>query len=387
MAGYLSETKDAGKFDILQRVNLVVSHGGPGPWRQALSLAFVVFGGSGITLDEYYSFGMWRKDLDRRFRKEFLPHAQFPLYNGALEMPSLGVVHDTVNDKLATERLLVEAGLPAVRTLAAAGPKPELADVLHLKDWKAISAWLGAAGNLPVFGKPRADSFARGSVAITGLAAEPGRLQLLNGRTVPVDGLASEMMVDYPEGYLFQPFHKCHADLRRHVGEAMASIRIVTLRTATGVEPFYAVLRIPAKKAMHDGDAFGRRVWGLIDLDSGRVVKLRDLRDPSTPDVTHWLDPKEPLLGFRMPHWAEAIRACTAAHDIFPGHGIIGWDVFLTDDGALINEANARPGHVYQAAAARGLRNPDMEPAYARALAHARAVNAAAEAGRIRLGG
>ncbi len=158
----------------------------------------------------------------------------------------------------------------------------------------------------------------------------------------------------------------------------MASVRIVTLQTATGVEPFYAVLRIPAKRAMHDGDAFGTRIWGLIDLASGTITKLRNLRDPVTADVTHWLNPDEPLLGFTMPHWQAAMKAVIAAHALYPGHGLIGWDVFLTDQGALINEANGRPGHVYQAAAARGLRNADMEPIYARALAHAQAVNAAA---------
>ncbi len=159
MAGYLSETTEAGKLDILQRVNLVVSHGGPGPWRQALSLALLVFGKSGITLDEYFSYGMWRKTLDPKFRKEFLPNAQFMAYNGALEMPSLGMDFDLTLDKLATERLLVEAGLPTVRTLAAYGPEPGLKDVVHLPTWQAVSGWLGTPGHLPAFGKPRAEFF------------------------------------------------------------------------------------------------------------------------------------------------------------------------------------------------------------------------------------
>ncbi len=227
-----------------------------------------------------------------------------------------------------------------------------------------------------MFGKPRDGSFARGAAAIKGVTPN-GTLTFLNGRSVPAAGLAAEIVTDWAKGYMFQPFYQCHADLKRHVGPAMASVRIVTLLTDRGVEPWYGVIRVPAKTAMHDGDAFDTRVWGLIDLGTGRITRIRNLRDPLTPDLTHWLDEAEPFLGFTLPHWDQAMAACLAGHECFRGHGIIGWDVFLTDEGALLNEANANPGHVYQVAAQRGMVNPDMAPAYARALAFAKATNAA----------
>ena len=73
-----------------------------------------------------------------------------------------------------------------------------------------------------------------------------------------------------------------------------------------------------------------------------------------------------------MPDWARAVELCREAHTSFPGHGIIGWDVFLTDAGPILNEANASPGHVYQVAAQRPLLNPDLRPAYERARDFAR---------------
>lgn len=76
-------------------------------------------------------------------------------------------------------------------------------------------------------------------------------------------------------------------------------------------------------------------------------------------------------------HWDQALAACVAGHESFPGHGILGWDVFLTDEGALLNEVNANPGHVYQVAAQRGMMNPDKAPLHARALAHVQTVNRA----------
>ncbi len=240
-----------------------------------------------------------------------------------------------------------------------------------------IAAFLSDPANLPVFSKPRADSFARGAAAIQA-TAQYGAVRFLNGRTVPVMALAAEIAADWAQGYTFQPFYQCHANLRAHVGSAMASVRIVTLLTDRGVEPWYGVIRVPAKLAMHDGDATDTRIWGLIDLAAGQITRIRSLRDPLSPDVTHWLNETEPFLGFTLPHWDQAMTICRTGHECFPGHGIIGWDVFLTEQGALLNEANANPGHVYQVAAQRGMMNPEMAPAYARALAFAGAVNSRA---------
>lgn len=328
-------------------------------------------------MNEYYDFGLWRPREGRILRRELLAGSRFQRFNFALLMPGNGPDTDAIVDKLTTEAILLAAGLPAVRTCAAYAPDgAELpAHVRRLADRAAVAAFLADPGPLPVFGKPRRDTFARGAAGITGVAADGASLTFLSGLLVPVRDLAAEIAEDWATGYLFQPMHRMAAPLVRHVGPAMASLRITTLRTDRGVEPWYAVLRVPAKKAMHDGDARGKRVWALVDLDSGAVGPLRDLKDPVAPPLTHWLDPDRPLTGMRLPHWAAARAVALAAHDQFRGHGIVGWDLFLTDDGPLISEANANPGPVYQPAAARGIDNAEMRPFYDRALTHARNVN------------
>ena len=324
--------------------------------------------------EEYFTYALWRKDRGRNFVRDFISNRRMRGFNNALNMPDRGVAHDLVNDKLGTEALLGARGLPVSRTVAAFAPPsmalPELPYLRPLRSAADVEAFLADPANLPIFGKPRADSFARGAAAISGLA-EAGAVRFLTGEAVPVAGLAAEIARDWQQGYLFQPFYHCAASLRAHVGDAMASLRIVTLWTDAGIEPWYAVIRLPAKTAMHDGDAKGERIWGLIDIATGRIAKLRSLRDPHAGDLSHGNDPELPFLGFALPDWDRAIEICRVAHESFPGHGIIGWDVFLTDAGAILNEANASPGHVYQAAAQRPLLNPDMRPAYERARAFA----------------
>lgn len=376
--GYLSATAEAARQNFAALMMRVIGQGGPNGYRQVWQIVMMRLRGYGINLDEYYTYGLWRRPEGRVLLRELLPASRLKPFNDALLMPSRGLAGETILDKLATETVLRTAGLPVTRTLACHSLAPPPSPALHLPDQAAIRAFLSDPANLPVFGKPRADTWARGAVVIDRPGAVPGTVVFLDGTEAPVAELAEEITNDWEKGYLFQPFYRMHADLVPHLGAAMASLRIVTLLTDRGVEPWYAVLRIPARRAMHDGDHGGTRVWGLVDPGTGALVRLRNLRDPVTPDITHWLDRERPLLGLRLPHWDQALADVVRAHGCFPGHGMIGWDVFLTDEAALINEANANPGHVYQVAAQRGVLNADLKPAYDRALAFARKVNGAA---------
>jgi hypothetical protein len=373
---YLGDTQAAGGFDLPKAMQALAAKGGPGPVRQCLGLIRLLLNGSGVRPEEYYTYQLWRKDRGRAFLRDFLPNWRKQAFNRALRMPGRGPSDEVLRDKLAVEAILQARGLPVTRTLATFAPDglgvPDGATGLRvLATAGDITAFLSDPATCPVFGKPRADSFARGAVVLSALEG-PETLRFQDGRAVPVAALAQEIAQDWRTGYLFQPVYQAPDALRRHTGPAMASVRVVTLLTDRGVEPWYAVIRLPAPKAMHDGDAEGQRIWGLVDLGSGRILKLRDLRSPETPDLTHAADPDTAFLGMTLPDWPRALDLCVSGHDSFPGHGVIGWDVFLTTEGPLLNEANLSPGHLYQVAAQRPLLNPDMRPTYDRALAHAR---------------
>lgn len=372
---YLSETAEAGTYDLMSAIRDLAAKGGPGSWRQVISLVALFLGPQKLVPEEYYTYALYREDRGRAFIRDFISNRRMREFNGTLQMPARGADLGTMLDKLATEAVLARRGLPVSQTRAVYAPVgaqvPELPGLRTLRNAADLGAFLADPANLPVFGKPRADSYARGAAMIEGLASAD-KVRFLNGRTVPIAGLAAEIVKDWGQGYLFQPFYQCAEGLRDHVGAAMASLRIVTLWTDNGIEPWYAVIRLPAKTAMHDGDSKDARVWGLVDMATGQVVKLRSLRDPHAGDLRHGNNDAVPFLGFTLPHWDQAVEICRAGHESFPSHGLIGWDVFLTDSGAILNEANASPGHLYQVAAQRPLLNPEMRPAYERARAFAR---------------
>lgn len=373
--GYLSATAQAGVFDLHSNMRALQARVGLSETRQCLRMFALACSRYLVRPEEYYTYALWHQDGGRDFLPGFLSNWRTRSFNTSLKMPKRRAGGELTSDKLTTEAVFAARGLASTRTRALftadGAPVAGLPDLTILRQTADLVGYLSDPANYPMFGKPRADSFARGAAVFQGLAG-PGMVQFMNGDLAPVMALAAEIASDWGTGYLFQPFYRVAADLARQTGPAMGSVRIVTLLTDRGVEPWYAVIRLPSKTAMHDGDAQGQRIWGLIDHDTGKIIKLRDLRDPMAPDLTHGHDPEVAFLGTTLPDWPRAIALCCEAHASFPANGILGWDVFLTDQGALLNEANQNPGHVYQVAAQRPLLNPDTRPAFERARAFAR---------------
>ncbi len=374
---YLNTATDALRASTAISMQRVVAQGGPGPYRQVMDLLRLRLRRIGFNAGEYYCFSLWRKGLTAEYREQILPDSKRTAFNKALmlktDVDALTAGTAIIEDKLTTETLMRSLDLPCTLTRAAFSPQKPVPDhVVHLKNGDEIASFLQKTPDLPLFGKPRSGSFANGAVSIVARAESATEITFLNGLSAPIESLASEITTDWLGGYLFQPFYQCQRDLRRITGKAMASVRIATLRTGRGIEPYYAVLRVPSQTAMHDGDTVNSRIWCVIDLASGAIIRARNPRDAVSPDVTHWLDPDTPLPGYVLPHWEQALANVLRAHEAFPAHGILGWDVFLTDDGALINEVNENPAHVYQAAAGHGMLTPELSALYARALAYAK---------------
>lgn len=373
----LSTAQDAPRRSIAQWMPLIRDQGGPGPWRQVLDLARIANRRTGIAPAEYYAMGMWRPDRRAELLREFVPRRHYRRFAFDLLVPELGPALDVIADKLAAAAAIGAKGVETTRTLAAFGPPPpDGADgIAHLSDAGGVAAFLADPARYPLFGKPRFESRAYGAVGLAELLPGGDDLRLTNGVTVRRQHVADEIARDWSAGYLLQALERPAAALRPHMANAMGTLRIVTIRTARGIEPFYAIMRMPSATAMHDGASSSDTANALLDTDSGEVLAVRYSNRAYLPSMTHWIDRQTPFLGKLVPHYRDAVAAVTRAHDAFPAHGLLGWDVFSTERGALVNEVNAKPFHVYQRAADRGLMNPDLAPIYRRGLAYVRAAS------------
>lgn len=355
MTGFLTSAEEAKKTDLPVLVDYAIRYGGPGPWGLSARTIGLRLRGIRLRPQEYLTYALYRPGVTLAYIRAFLPARDNRAFNASLRDRRLPQMDAVIADKLASLRFLAGHGPPVAPVTALFRAGGGDADVPVLGDAAALAGFLAGIGPEGQFGKPLDASWSRGAIAIDGPAG-PGALRLADGRSAGAADLAAEIAASYPVGYLFQPRVRNESGLRRHLGAATGSLRLVTLLGAGGPRVLYGVLKCPAAGAMHDGPTRLARAWAPVDPATGQVGPLRRLDDPAGPDLTHWQNPDAPLAGLVLPHVAAARAAVLAGHALMPGHGILGWDVFLTDDGALISEVNANPTHnSFQQATRRGL--------------------------------
>ena len=144
--GYLTATAEAGAYDVPAAMQALAARGGPGVLRQAVSLIALSFGRQKVRPEEYFTYALWQKDRGRAFVRDFLSNRRMREFNTALQMPARGLATALLNDKLATESLLVARGLPFARTRAVFAPGdtpvPAFADLAVLRTAQDIATYL-----------------------------------------------------------------------------------------------------------------------------------------------------------------------------------------------------------------------------------------------------
>jgi hypothetical protein len=165
-------------------------------------------------------------------------------------------------------------------------------------------------------------------------------------------------------GYLAQPLLKAHPAMVELTGvEALATVRVVTVRHESGNFTLQSFLKIPAPGRLTDN--FRRGVSGTfitgLDPSNGCLGDLLGIVRPGHRHVIERTD-THPRTGMRiggreLPEWRQCLHVAELAAAARPSSPIYAWDIGLGPDGWVILEANPTWGPVGgQACARRGLR-------------------------------
>jgi len=119
------------------------------------------------------------------------------------------------------------------------------------------------------------------------------------------------------------------------------TIRIATLLGDKKQGIVYAFLRIGNGRVMDNVDCGG--MAARVDLDSGMLLTVGADKQGNTYEK-HPITGTE-IVGFRIPFWEEAKKACLEASQIVPEMRFIAWDVAITRDGPTFIEGNSFPSH------------------------------------------
>lgn len=299
-------------------------------WRQFRDLCVVAFR-HGLDTQVYYMFELYRDE--RRARASgYL--TRYEMKNGLYKVLTWQVSKTQrrimLGDKLGMYRICGEHGIATVPILIVA----EDGALQYLCEPPA-----GLAQDL--FIKPRQ---AKGSRGAEFIRYSDGKYIRENGETLDQDGLIAFIAQRSKEApMLVQPGVKNHPGLADLADLALMRIRVITCLDGAD-EPVitHAVLSNLCKLELNwpTDIEFG----AAIDLETGALGMV-------TGDKAEaWLDWSEdhPITGARVlgrivPCWNEVRSISLAAHAACKDRLLIGWDIVIGPNGALLLEGNSYP--------------------------------------------
>ncbi len=150
---------------------------------------------------------------------------------------------------------------------------------------------------------------------------------------VPVQAEDFAAQLDYSQNYLVQELIRQHESLAYFNPSSVNAIRINTLFWRGHVYVLGGILRIGAPGAFCDHESIGKNAYLSIALaEDGTIL-------PHAVDVDNYYAYDTcrgiPIQG-RIPAYEEMKRSAAAAHENYPGYGLIAWDFTVGEDGRPI---------------------------------------------------
>jgi len=303
---------------------------GVGMWRQFRDLCVVAIR-HGLDAQVYYMFELYRSE--RRARTSgYL--TRYEMKNGLYKVLTWQVSKTKrrimLGDKLGMYRICEENGIPTIPILMIA------------EDGKLDYRCARPAGlERDLFIKPRQSKGSRGTEAIRYAG---GKYITENGATLDFEGLI-ELIArrSKEEPILVQPLIRNHPGLADLADQALMRIRVITCLDDAGRPVItHAVLSNLCK--LETSWPIDIELGAAIDLESGVLGMM-------TGDKAEmWLDWSEDhpvtharVLGRVVPCWSEVRSIVLAAHTACNDRLLVGWDVAIGPNGALLLEGNSYP--------------------------------------------
>lgn len=299
-------------------------------WHQFRDLCIVAIR-HGLDAQVYYMFELYRSEHRARTAGYL---TRYEMKNGLYKVLTWQVPKSKrrimLGDKLGMNRICEENGIPTVPILIVA----EGGNLEYRCERPA-----GLQQDL--FIKPRQS---KGSRGIEVVRHSGGQYTCENGETLDYDGLIALIAWRSKEApLLVQPWLKNHPGLADLADQALMRMRVITCLDHGG-EPVitHAVLSNLCK--LESNWPTDTELGAAVDLESGALGMM------TGDKADMWLDWSEDhpitharVLGRVVPCWNEIRSIALAAHSACRDRLLIGWDIAIGTDGAVLLEGNSYP--------------------------------------------
>lgn len=368
----LLPTPEAAKTPKAELIVKVARAYGVSPLKQLAHIFPRMRGKDKMQSAEYYAMGLYHPKYSAEDRNTFVGQQGSLNLNLSLTPKHASTLRGLMASKTQYGLLLEKCGLAVTKTQAVVARGGRFGPVKTLSSPAKIADYLRSPDTLyPLFGKPCVGSRSIGSASIKEYNAENDLVVLGNGNVHAVQNFAKEVYNDFPLGFMFQDAVKQHPDMTAMTGEALGSIRIVTVNDGTGPQVLYTLWKIPSPAAMSDNFWQAGSMLCKVDEATGKTTTcIRGTGLDATNIAEHPVS-KLPTIGFQLPFWEETKALAVAAHDHMPDIGVVGFDMGLSNDGPLVIESNYNPFHtLYQLATGEGIRNEKFMLIFDSIIAH-----------------
>lgn len=308
-----------------------------------------------FTARDYFQHGFFLSRDPITTAREYVSEIGGNALSLRLSPPGLSGLHGMLRDKPLTSLMVRSLGFPTSTDLAIFHPIRKHPDATVLRSLEDIQKFLASPATFPCFGKPLDASRSVGCISMTDVSG--GEISLSDGRVIQASDLAKEIHDNFQRGYLFQRTVVPHPHVTPVTGQTTSTLRVVTLRLRTGFECLYVVQKIPAKGAMFDGFAgTGSNSMCHVDPATGTILRAQMMDQMCLTPLRASPHTGQDLEGYKLPFVDRAVLICQEIHANLPYHGILGFDIFLTEEGPVFSELGSLPIHnIYQRSAGRGL--------------------------------
>ena len=168
----------------------------------------------------------------------------------------------------------------------------------------------------------------------------------------PFEKMYGALKKEFKSGFVAEELIIQAKELSEVNASSVNTMRVITIRMDDRVEILPCVWRVgQGGKCVDNGGSGG--IFCVLD-DNGKVMSTADEKGRSYEVHP---DSKVPLIGFQVPRFEEAKQLARELATVVPDNRYCGWDIALTEDGWILQEANSHGGIVaIQCPLGRGIR-------------------------------
>lgn len=168
----------------------------------------------------------------------------------------------------------------------------------------------------------------------------------------PFEKLCDALRAEFKGGFVAEELIVQAKELSAVNASSVNTMRVITIRMNDRVEVLPCVWRVgQGGKCVDNGGSGG--IFCALD-DNGVVISTADEKGRSYEIHP---DSKIPLIGFQVPRYQEAKEFAKELTTVVPDNRYCGWDIALTENGWVLQEANSHGGIVaIQCPLGRGIR-------------------------------